>query len=231
MPTNLRTLKAAKRCSVLTEENADLREQNADLATQLARLQMSAHHNTPHLNLAHLSQESMTWEQRKRLILQQLENESTDTSEGNSEVANHRNEVEAILRTTQAEIDRRDQEIAELKSIVEQQSNTREGLAIGAAAIAQMIDSDELVRNEREKLAAIQKEWESKLREAEIEMSLERAKLSRERAELEEQLRLISIGEPPQSHPLQTRPAIHRQNQGGRWKARASMAGAFGTTR
>ena len=35
----------------LSDENADLREQNADLATQLARLQMSGHHNPPHLKL------------------------------------------------------------------------------------------------------------------------------------------------------------------------------------
>ena len=171
----------------LNAELADLREQNADLATQLARMQISGLHNPPHLNLSNLSQESMTWEQRKRLILQQLENESAAANP--EEYQNHRNEVEEILRTTQREIERRDQEIAELKSIVQQQSNTREGVAIGAAAIAQMLDSDELVKLEREKLAAIQREWESKLREAEIEMSMERAKLSRERAELEERLR------------------------------------------
>ncbi len=171
----------------MAAELADLREQNTDLATQLARLQMTGLHNPPHLNLSNLNQESMTWEQRKRLILQQLENETAAANP--EEYQNHRNEVEAILRTTQCEIERREQEITELKSIIEQQSNTREGVAIGAAAIAQMIDSDELVLAEREKLAAIQKEWEAKLREAEIEMSLERAKLSRERAELEERLR------------------------------------------
>lgn len=171
----------------LNAQLADLQEQNADLATQLARLQMAGVHNAPHLNLGKLNQESLTWEQRKRLILQQLENETAASNP--EEYQNHRNEVEEIIRTTQAEIERRDAEIAELQSIVQQQSNTREGVAIGAAAIAQMLDSDELVRLEREKLAAIQREWESKLREAEIQMSLERAKLSRERAEFEERLR------------------------------------------
>ncbi len=171
----------------MTAEIADLREQNADLATQLARLQMAGIHNAPHLNLGKLSQESMTWEQRKRLILQQLENETAAANP--EEYQNHRNEVEEILRITQAEIERRDAEIAELQAIVQQQANTREGVAIGAAAIAQMLDSDELVKLERAKLASIQQEWEAKLREAEIEMSLERAKLSRERAELEERLR------------------------------------------
>ncbi len=186
----------------MTAELADLREQNADLATQLARLQITGFHNPPHLNLSNLNQESMTWEQRKRLILQQLENETAAANP--EEYQNHRNEVEAIIRTTQCEIERREQEIAELKSIIEQQSNTRDGVAIGAAAIAQMIDSDELVRAEREKLAAIQQEWEAKLREAEIEMSLERAKLSRERAELEERLRKPDTVKPA---PTETPPS------------------------
>ncbi len=187
----------------MNAEIADLREQNADLATQLARLQMAGSHIVPHLNLSKLNQESMTWEQRKRLILQQLENETAATNP--EEYQNHRNEVEEILRTTQAEIDRREAEIAELKSIVQQQSNTHEGLAIGAAAIAQMLDSDELVKLEREKLVGIQKEWETKLREAEIEMSLERAKLSRERAELEERLRNpVEAAKPATPEPVVT---------------------------
>ena len=51
------------------------------------------------------------------------------------------------------------------------------------------------VREERERLQQMQEEWEEKFRQAEIEASLERAKLSRERqevaskmADLEEQL-------------------------------------------
>ena len=172
----------------LTAELAAMRQHNADLAMQLARAQISSYPTTPpHLNLSALNQESMTWEQRKKLILQQLENESeTQDHPGSPHL---RINIEDVLRTTQAEIDRRDEEIAELRSIVQQQSNTREGVAIGAAAIAQMLDSDELVKLEREKLIAIQREWESKLREAEIQMSIERAKLSRERAELEMQIR------------------------------------------
>lgn len=185
----------------LTAELAEVRQQNADLAMQLARAQMSNYPTTPHhLNLSALNQESMTWEQRKKLILQQLENETeAEDHPGSPQL---RVNIEDVLRTTQAEIDRRDEEIAELRSIVQQQSNTREGVAIGAAAIAQMLDSDELVKLEREKLIAIQREWESKLREAEIQMSIERAKLSRERAELEMQIR--ASADQANSQPLQS---------------------------
>jgi hypothetical protein len=173
----------------LSAELADLKQQNSVLASQLAEAQSSLH-NPPHLSLSTLNQESMTWEQRKKLIMQQFENETAVESYG--EHSKSRIDIDEVMRTTQAEIDRRDKEIDELKAIVVQQSNTHEGVAIGAAAIAQMLDSDELVRLEREKLAAIQREWEGKLREAEIQISTERAKLSRERAELESQSRLLA---------------------------------------
>ncbi len=185
-------------------EVADLKQQNVDLAAQLAKLQMSGNHNPPHLNLC---QESMTWEERKRLILQQLEEESSDFD--SPETHRSRVEISEVLNVTQAELERRDREIAELQSIIEQQSNTREGVAIGAAAIAQMLDSDELLQQERERLRAIQQEWEDKLRNAEIEMSLERAKLARERAQLEERLRAqleSKHDEPPKAAPADDKP-------------------------
>ena len=185
--------------SKLTAELANLKQQNSELASQLAEAQSSLH-NPPHLYLSTLNQESMTWEQRKKLIMQQFENESA--AENHTEQSHNRIEIEEVLRSTQAEIDRRDKEIAELKSIVEQQSNTHEGVAIGAAAIAQMLDSDELVMLEREKLVTIQREWESKLREAEVQISTERAKLSRERVELESQTRKLAehvVNLPPQA--------------------------------
>jgi hypothetical protein len=189
----------AKLAAKLTAELANLKQQNTDLASQLAEAQLTSLHNPPHLYLSTLNQESLTWEQRKRLIMQQFESESA--AENHTEPSQNRIEIEDVLRSSQAEIDRRDREIAELKSIVEQQSNTHEGVAIGAAAIAQMLDSDELVKLEREKLAVIQREWESKLRDAEIQISTERAKLSRERVELESQIRKLSeqtVNLPPQ---------------------------------
>ena len=83
------------------------------------------------------------------------------------------------------ELERRDEEIHELRSLLEEQSGTRgDGVAVGAAAIAEMLDADELVQQERERLQALQQQWEEKFRESEIEASLERAKLSRERLEL-----------------------------------------------
>ncbi len=96
-------------------------------------------------------------------------------------------EIEDVLKNTDAELARRDREIAELRSLLEQQADARQGVAVGAAAVAQLIESDELVQEEREKLRSMQKTWEEKFRQSEIELSMERAKLARERLLLEEQ--------------------------------------------
>lgn len=167
-------------------EIQDLLEQNSDLASQLAKQQVSSSGHTPHVNF----DQSLSWEERKKLILRQLENESADSpNEDGSDVASqNRMEIQQILNTTQSEIEKRDRQIAELQSIIEQQSDTRQGVAIGAAAFAQAFDNDELIQLERQKLKEIQCEWEEKLRQAEIDLSMERAKLARERSQLEADL-------------------------------------------
>ena len=58
-------------------------------------------------------------------------------------------------------------------------------MAIGAAGVAQLLDNNDLINQEREKLKEMQQEWEAKLRQAEIDLSMERAKLARERSEME----------------------------------------------
>ena len=51
------------------------------------------------------------------------------------------------------------------------------------------LDRDDLIREERQRLADLQNEWREKIRQTEVELSLERAKLARQRAELDERAR------------------------------------------
>ncbi len=175
-----------------TQEIQDLQEQNSDLAQQLAKQQVISSGHTPHVNF---DQQSLSWEDRKKLIMRQLEDESADANDSPHSVSN-RIEIEKVLQATQAEIEKRDREIAELHAIVEQQSDTRQGVAIGAAAFAQVFDNDELIQQERQKLKEIQSEWEEKLRQAEIDLSMERARLARERSQLEAELNSKRDAEP-----------------------------------
>jgi len=64
--------------------------------------------------------------------------------------------------------------------------NTPSALASSASAVAEILDADELVRQEREKLASLQQAWLDKLRQAEVDISLERAKNAREAAAIDE---------------------------------------------
>ncbi len=185
---------------------ADLEEQNGDLASRVAS-------NNVRQTVACASSSSgdaLSWEERKELILQQMEAGSfdgesfsrdvrqSDSDEPLDPVAYVRQLNDEIAKTRD-ELERRDAEIHELRSLLDAQSGACDGgVAIGAAAIAEMIDADELVQQERERLQVLQEEWEEKFRQGEIEASLERAKLSRERlelakknSELEEQLEHI----------------------------------------
>lgn len=164
-----------------------LKQQNSDLSSQVASAKTRDNVET----IVH-SDETLSWEDRKQLILQQMEDDDFDSdefadslsSEVKDELAKGEGPAHYIQRLND-ELARREQDIADLRHLWEQQSETREeGVSIGAAGIAEMIDSDELVREERERLQKLQVEWEEKFRQSEIEASLERAKLSRERREL-----------------------------------------------
>ena len=175
---------------------SDLEQQNEDLASKVASSNVRRSVTSEHSS----SSDALSWEDRKALILQQMEEDSFDASEFIDKLnvpeatqeddqpldpVSYVQQLHSDLQRREEDLQRREDEIGELRCLLEQQSGTREGgVAIGAAAIAQMVDADELVREERERLQQLQAQWEEKFRESEIEASLERAKLSRERQEL-----------------------------------------------
>ncbi len=185
------------------KETVELRMQSADLAAQLAK----------HSVHAQASQEALTWEERKKLLLRELEASSDDSPTAVQE----RNHMEELIRNTQKEIELRDSEIAELRRMLEVQSSTRDGLAVGAAAIAQLLETDELIQNERAKLKELQQEWEAKVRQAEIELSRERVKLAREKLEVEAWMKTL---------PKQTEsdePGKMNKGPSGNWLSRLGL--------
>ena len=116
----------------------------------------------------------------------------------------------------------RDKEIADLRSLLEQQSYAHDGMAIGVAAVAEMIESDALIIAERVRLRELQQDWEQKQRHVEIEMSMERAKLARERLELQDKVRNFEDLLAENSQPQQ----CEKKDKGsgrGRWLARLGL--------
>lgn len=169
----------------LETQNSELHSQNEALAAKIANAKIQE--KTPDNSLE--AGEMLSWEERKRLILLQMEEDSFDANQFaaslSSEIKSGKETPGAFIDRLRLEIEQRDDEIAELRNLLDQQAEARsDGTAIGASAIADMLDTDELISHEREKLQRLQAEWEEKFREGEIEASLERAKLSRERQEV-----------------------------------------------
>ncbi|MEZ6089205.1 MAG: hypothetical protein R3C05_14480 [Pirellulaceae bacterium] len=191
----------------------ELELQNRDLAQKLATRQIH-----PTSGSSGFGFESMTWEQRKAAIMQQLAAEDADEATEESEA--RRVEIDDLLQRTDRELARRDAEIEELRRLLEEQSRATGDVAIGGAAILQMLDQDELIVEERARLQRIQEEWEEKLRQAEIDVSLERAKLARERMELEHRLAELqeqaAMDEETSEH--------NRETKGRKWLSRLGLS-------
>jgi hypothetical protein len=94
--------------------------------------------------------------------------------------------------------------------------------AVEASAIAKVLDQDELIRKERENLARMHEELREKLRQAEIEASLERARLAREHASVDEKLRVLEQ-EKARVRPNEGSADPDRPKSARRWLARLGI--------
>ncbi len=111
--------------------------------------------------------QNLTWEEQKQRMLAE---EDVDSDQ--------RQQIDELVTVTQLQISARDRKIEDLQRRLEEAEAT-------AAELPPEFDTDELLKLERIKLKEIQTEWEDKVRQAEVDLSAERAKLARERRELE----------------------------------------------
>ena len=126
----------------------------------------------------------LDWEAEKRRVLAALEADC-DTNDLTQRAERVR--IEDVLRTTEQALAEKDAEIEDLKQRL-QEASTSTSRHSQQNAI-EYLDHDDLIREERQRLADLQNEWREKIRQTEVELSLERAKLARQRAELEERSR------------------------------------------
>jgi len=176
-----------------TSDCRDLKSKNADLQDQLAKGGTSSKSGTKSPALS--DSQGMDWEAQKQRMLAQLE---ADYDEADPVQKADRLTIENAVKVTEEALAAKDQqvtdirrEVEELRSLLENQSSSIGQFAVGAAAFAGMLDKDELVRQERESLQKMQESMREQLKKAEIDISMERAKIARDRAELDEQLHAI----------------------------------------
>jgi hypothetical protein len=161
----------------------------------------------------------LDWEAEKRRVLAALE---SDFDPHDPEQQAQRLRIEDMLQSTERTIAAKDRQIDELKRQLSQPAGDGPPGAGGQAALDRLLDGDSLVQQERERLKQLQDECQQKLRQAEIDLSLQRGKLARDRADLEERIRLADCalaGGPVAPSPAerQKRPAR------GRWLDRLGL--------
>ncbi len=121
------------------------------------------------------------WESQKRRMLASLEGD--DAPERREERAT----IEGTVRITDGIVASKDREIAELrKALAESEASRDDNTAQGRADQQVSVFDDAAVAAELARVEELRGQWEAKLREAELELSVERARIAREQAELAE---------------------------------------------
>ena len=165
------------------------------------------------------SSDSFDWETQKQQLMAKLESDFDASDPGQ---VRDKLTVEGAIRITDEVVARKEEEICELKQLLEQQSGPGGDATNEAAAITELLDDNELVQTERENLKQLQDEWREKLRKAEVEISIERAKLARERATMEDRIatresECTTTTVDPESAPEE------KKTPGGNWLARLGL--------
>ena len=169
------------RYEMALEDLRELKASNAELQEQLTQARSAP---VP----AAAAGGTLDWESEKNRILSALE---SDYDEEDEQAAAERLQLEKVVQETDRVLAEKDRECNELKRLLEEQSANLGTVAVGAAAIGEALDADAVVQEEREKLGNLQQQWREKLRQAEVDISIERAKLARDRAAIEEKLHMM----------------------------------------
>ena len=151
-----------RRFELAVEDVRDLKKKNAQLETQLA----TAASGAP----ASAAGGGGSWEAMKRQMLANLEDEGDDVD---AERADERATIENTIRITDDAMAAKDLEIAELKSRLAESDSA---VPDANEAVRQLVDADAVVAEHRTRTAQLQEEMQGKLRAAELELSVERAK-------------------------------------------------------
>ena len=200
-----------RRYELALEDLRELKSRNEALQKELAAARSAAGSFRP-------GGGGLDWEAEKRRILAALESESGND---NQERAEERIKIAAVVEKTDQALAQKEREIEELKQLLENQTANLGTVAVGAAALGEILDRDAIIREERDNLRRLQAEWEEKLRQAEIELSVERATLARQRVELEEKLREIE-NSAERARQAETTGSQEKPAR-GRWRARLGL--------
>ena len=207
-----------RRYEMAMEDIREANDKNAELQQQLTKARSSA---------AKLAQQSrkpgwLDWETEKQRILDALE---TDTDQDDQTSKSERMGMDEVLRITDEVIAVKNREIQELKQRLEEGGLDNKDGAAEETAIKQAINTDAAIGEERNRLQELQKQWRDKLRQAEVELSLERARIARERAILDEQL-CAANDSSSKANSASNKEELADRSTKGRWLSQLGLTAA-----
>ena len=166
-----------RRFELAVEDVRELKTKNAQLESRLAERKPASS------GVADNS--SMDWESQKRRLLASLDEEGED--EIDEPRRKDRTTIAATIEMTDAVVAEKDLEIKELRAQLAAGIGKEEiAKAHGEAALNEIVDADAIVQQHRQRLAELEAQMDKTLRAAELELSVERARMARQKVELEE---------------------------------------------
>jgi hypothetical protein len=204
-----------RRFEMAVQDVRELKTKNVELGEQLAKAQKSP---------AAVSAGAVSgggWESLKQKLLADLD---SDFDENNADQKADKLTVQGAIKITDEVVAEKERELEELRRLLDCQSQQIGEVAVGAAAVTQMLDTDELVRQEREALKRLQDQLRDQLRQAELDISVERARLAREKSELEEKLRTFEAEKASLAPDAGDAPGdAGKKPKGRKWLARLGL--------
>jgi chromosome segregation ATPase len=158
----------------------------------------------------------------KRKMLANLEDEGGDVD---GKRADERETIANTIRITDDALARKDREIAELKAQLVEGDSV---MADAEESLRELVDSDEVITGHRDRIAKLEKEMQDKLRAAELELSVERAKIARETAQLADlkaELESQRSNREVDSAPGSATAASTAQHPRRRWLSKLGLSG------
>jgi hypothetical protein len=165
-----------RRFEMAVEDVRELKTTNAQLEAQLAA--------TGGQKPRAADADSMDWESQKRRLLASLADEGEPAADDLPR-QQERARIASTIEMTDEIVAEKDREIVELRAQLARGSSAASEVA-QSERISELLDADEVVVQHRERIAQLERDMEATLRAAELELSLERAKIARERVELDE---------------------------------------------
>ncbi|HCK42640.1 MAG TPA: hypothetical protein DHW22_13525 [Planctomycetaceae bacterium] len=166
-----------RRFELAADDVRQLKQINSKLQEQLSQQPLAA--EDPAID-------GSDWQAQKSRLLAELDAEEQSSLTDERRAA--RATIEGTIMLTDQVVAEKDKQIAELQASLEARPAKAEIETMKHAIQEEICSNDELIQTERRRLEKLQQEWQEKLRSAELEISVDRAKLARERSDLEERL-------------------------------------------